>query len=138
MTTVPVPVVVASPEVFNVATVVSLDDHDTVLVRFCVVLSLNVPVAVNCCVVPKATEESAGVIAMERSTAAVTVRVVDPDTLPEVAATVVVPIPTLVARPCDPAVLLTLATLGLLETHCTVVVMFWVEPSVNVPVAVNC
>jgi hypothetical protein len=52
------------------------------VVRSCVVLSENVPVAVNCCVVPIAMLGFAGVIAMETSVAGVTVTVVDPATLP--------------------------------------------------------
>jgi hypothetical protein len=51
-------------------------------VRSCVVLSENVPVALNCCVVPGAMLGLAGVTAMETSVAGVTVTVVDPDISP--------------------------------------------------------
>jgi hypothetical protein len=44
-----------------VATAVFVELHVTELVRFCVLLSLYVPVAVNCCAVPLATEAFAGV-----------------------------------------------------------------------------
>ena len=44
----PVPVAVARPAVLIVATVTPEELHVAVLVRFCVVPSLNVPVAVNC------------------------------------------------------------------------------------------
>src|SRR5208282_6636110 len=52
--------------------------HIAVLVRFCVLPSLYVPVAVNCCVVPAAIEGFAGVTAIETSVGAVTVSVVEP------------------------------------------------------------
>ena len=54
----------------------------TAVVRSCVVLSENVPVAVNCCVVLIAMLGLDGVIAMETSVAEVTVTSVDPDMLP--------------------------------------------------------
>ena len=44
----PVPVPVARPAALIVATVTAEEPHVAVLVRFCVVPSLNVPVAVNC------------------------------------------------------------------------------------------
>ena len=76
-----------------VATPVVDELQVTVVVRFCVVPSENVPVAVNCLVVPLATLGLVGVTAMETSVAAVTVRVVDPDMSPDVAVTVVLPTP---------------------------------------------
>ena len=39
------------------------------------------------------------------------------------------PVPTEVARPFDPAVLLMVATLVVADVHVTVVVMFWVLAS---------
>ena len=56
-----------------VATAGVADAHVTWLVRFCVLLSLYVPVAVNCCVVPFAIDGFAGVTAIDCSVAAVTV-----------------------------------------------------------------
>ena len=53
----------------------------------------------NCCCVPNAIEEFGGVIAIERRTALVTVKAVDPLTVPELAAIVVVPTPVAVAKP---------------------------------------
>jgi hypothetical protein len=44
----PVPIAVATPAALIVATVPAEELHVEVLVRFCVVPSLNVPVAVNC------------------------------------------------------------------------------------------
>jgi hypothetical protein len=81
---------------------------------------------------------AAGVIAIETSAAAVTVNVVDPDTVPEVALMVAVPCARLVAKPAVGALLLIVATAGMSELHCTVPVMFCVVLSLNVPVAVNC
>src|SRR6266851_8681541 len=96
----PVPTAVARPAVLMVATPAAADElHVAVLVRFWVLPSLYVPVAVNCCVLPLAIDGFAGVTAMETSVAAVTVRVVLPETAPEVAGRVVDPLPTAVARP---------------------------------------
>jgi hypothetical protein len=52
-------------------------------VRFCVELSENVPVAVNCSEVPFAIERLAAVTAIETSVADVTVSVVEPAIDPE-------------------------------------------------------
>src|SRR5438132_1440725 len=90
--------------------------------------------AVNCWVWPLGTLADCGVIAIETSDAAVTVRTVEPVTDPEVALMVAVPVAMLVARP----VLLTVATVVVSELHCTVFVMFCMVPLVNAPVAVNC
>jgi hypothetical protein len=65
----------------------------------CVLLSLNEPVAVNCLVVPTAIVELAGVTVIETKLAPVTVSVAVPLTDPDVAVTVAVPVPTLVAHP---------------------------------------
>ena len=82
---VPAPTAVAKPAALIVATVTTEELHVAVLLRFCVVPSLNVPVAVNCCVPPFATDGFAGVMAIDTSVAAVTVSVVLPLMLPEVA-----------------------------------------------------
>ena len=55
--------------------------------------------AVNCCVVPFAIVELAGVTAMETSVAVVTVKEAEPLMEPLVAVTVVEPVATPVARP---------------------------------------
>ena len=68
-----------------VAAVVFDEAQVTEDVMFCVLLSEYVPVAVNCCVVPLGIEGLAGLTAMDTSVAAVTVSVVEPVTLPEVA-----------------------------------------------------
>jgi hypothetical protein len=135
---VPVPSVLASPAVLDVllivATVATLELHCPLCVRFCVLPSVNVPVAVNCCVVPSAIVAVGGLIAIDTSAAAVTVSTVDPLTVPEVALTVAVPVPTL----CPSPALLIVAVVGVSEDHVAVLVRFCVLPSVNVPVAVNC
>jgi len=66
---------------------------------------------------------------METSVAAVTVNVVDPDTLPTAARIVVDPAAAEVARPIEPAVLLTVATPVLVEVQVAEAVRFCVEPS---------
>ena len=63
----PVLAALARPAVVIVATVTLEELQVAVLVKFCVVLSLYVPVAVNCSVVPLAIEEFAGVTAIDTS-----------------------------------------------------------------------
>jgi hypothetical protein len=64
----------------------------------------------------------AGVIAMDTSVAGVTVNVVDPDLLPNVAVIVVEPAVTDVARPLEPDALLMVATPAVSEFQVTDVV----------------
>jgi hypothetical protein len=80
---VPVATPVANPPAVIVTTPAVCEVHVTVLVRFCVELSENVPVAVNCFVVPLAIEGFAGVTATDTSVAEVTVRVVVPLMAPD-------------------------------------------------------
>jgi uncharacterized protein (DUF2062 family) len=68
----------------------------------------------------------------------VTVSVVLPLIMPEVAVMVVVPAPTAVAKPLCAGSFATLATVGSDELHCAMAVMFCVLLSLKVPVAVNC
>ena len=75
----------------------------TVVVRFCVLLSEYVPVAVNCSVPVVSMVGFAGVTAIETSVAAVTVKVTEPLTAPETAWILLVPVPTAVTIP--PAVI---------------------------------
>src|SRR5262249_49597519 len=79
-----------------------------------------------------------GVIEIETRVAWVTVSVVDPEMPPEVAVIVDVPAETPVARPCEPAALLMVATPVIDELQVEVVVIFCVLPSLKCPVAVNC
>ena len=88
------------------------------------------PVAINCCFLPRTMLGFVGVTEMDTSVAAVTVRVVDPDMLPLVAFTVVLPVVTLVASPALPAALDTVATVAFVEVQVAAVVKSWVELSV--------
>jgi hypothetical protein len=92
---VPTPAAVASPleplALLIEAIVVSDDAHVTDAVRFCVELSVYVPVAVNCCVVLSVMLGLIGDIAIDTSVAAVTVNPVEPEIVPIVAVIVVVP-----------------------------------------------
>jgi hypothetical protein len=69
---VPAPTAVAKPVALMVATPGVPDAH-TALLSTCVELSLNVPVAVNCCVAPLVIEGFAGVTAIDTSVAGFTV-----------------------------------------------------------------
>src|SRR5581483_623071 len=130
---VPAATPVASPAVVIVATEVVPDAHVTWLVTFCVLLSVYVPVAVNCCVVPLAIDGFAGVTAIDCNAAGVTVSTVEPFTAPKVALIVLVPVATAVA---SPAVVI-VATEVVPDAHVTWLVTFCVLLSVYVPVAVN-
>ena len=83
------------------------------------------PVAVNCVVVPKAMLGLVGDTLIETSVAAVTVNVVLPEIRPDVAVIVVEPGATTVARPLEPAVLLTEATAFDEEVQVAEVVRSW-------------
>lgn len=96
------------------------------------------PVAVNCWVVPTAIDGADGVTEIETNVAAVTFKLVDDATMPEVAVMAVVPCAIVFARPGVAELVLMVATAGVPELHCTVPVMFCVVPSLKVPVAVNC
>jgi len=82
---------VASPPLLTVATPVADEDHWAVLVRFCVLPLLYFPVAVNCWLLPAATEGAVGVTEIEVKTAAVTVNAAEPLIVPDVAVMVAVP-----------------------------------------------
>jgi hypothetical protein len=89
---------------------------------------------VNCCVLPAATDGFAGVTAIDVSVAAVMVSVVEPVTPPLVAEIVEVPGLSADAKP----VALIVAVEVLEDAHVALLVRFCVEPSLYVPVAVNC
>ena len=78
-------------------------------------LSLNVPVAVNCCVAPLLMDGFAGVTAIDCKVAAVTVNTVDPVIEFSVALMLLVPTPAPVAWP--PVVIV--ATEVVAEAHVT-------------------
>jgi len=91
------------PALLMAATAAADEPQVTVVVRSCVVSSENVPMAVNCSAVPLTMLGLVGVTAMDMSVAGVTVRAVDPDILPDVAAIVVKPAAAAVASPLEPA-----------------------------------
>jgi hypothetical protein len=112
------------------ATVVPEVLHVTELVRSCVELSLYTPVALNARLVPLGKLGFAGVMPMDARLAAVTFRVVAPDTPLMVA--VIVAEPGLIAAttPFAPVVFLTEATVAAEELQVTAAVTSCVELSV--------
>ena len=128
---VPVATAVARPWVplvlLIVATPVLVDAHVAAVVRFWVLPSVKVPVAVNCWVTPTAIEGFVGVTAIDDNVGGGRHRVpVAPVTEPGVALVVEVPAATLVARTWVPLVLLMVATPVLVDAHVADVVRFWV------------
>jgi hypothetical protein len=111
---VPLPALVASPcdpeVLLIVATVAEEEAQFAVVVMFGVDPSVYSPMAVNCCVPPVEMDGLWGLISMAARSAAVTVRLPDPVTAPDVALMTVAPLPVLVAIPLLPGVLLTVAT----------------------------
>ena len=83
----------------------------------------------NCCVKPFAMLASAGDTSIDTRVGSVTVNVVSPVTPSLVADTVVLPTPAAVARPFEPAALLTVATAVSDEAQVTSVVRSCVELS---------
>ncbi len=93
-------VVAAKPGVVElIVTPVPFSLQVTLVVMFCVGPLENVPVAVNCCVLPAATEIVAGVIAIDCNVGAVTVTMVEPVIPPRLALTVGSPVETAVISP---------------------------------------
>ncbi len=136
---VPSPVLVANPELLIVATAVFPAVQATEVVMSWVLPSEYVPVAVNCWVAPKSIDGRAGATAIAtRVGAEVTVNLVEPVTLPDVALMVAVPPANALANPFVPATLLIVATALLLLFHVTDCVRSDFLPLLNVPVAVNC
>jgi hypothetical protein len=125
MVVAPMPALVASPPFATTATDVRLDVHVTVLVKFCVEESVNVPVAVNCTVPPSGTVGASGDTAIDTSVAGVTVNEAEPDTDPSVALIVDVPVVSAVAVPVAAIV----ATDGADDDHETSGVITGVVPS---------
>jgi len=136
----PAPTDVASPALLIVAIDISEELHVTCVVRSCLLLSEKIPVAVNCCLVPRAMLGFVGVTSMETNVtvAAFTVRVVLPEIAPDVAVIVVEPSEKAVASPLEPTVSLTVAMAGLKELHVTDDVRSFLVLSEYIPVALNC
>ncbi len=130
---VPVARLPTEPRLFMVAVAGLEEPQRTDSVRSCVLLSLKVPVAVNCFVVPTAMLEFAGVTAIDTNAALLTLSEAVPVTEPEIALIVADPVPTDVARPEA----LTVAVPGTDDVHVTDV-KSCVLPSSKVPTALNC
>jgi hypothetical protein len=123
----------------KVAIKVSDEAHVANDVKFCTVLSISVPKAVNCWVVPGAMHGGVVGITVIEATGDV-VSVVDPVMLSEVAVIMVEPLVEVAAvtRPCEPMALLIVAIPVDDESQVTDAVRFRLLLSMNVPVAVNC
>jgi len=106
----------------------------TWVVKSWLVPSEYAPVAVNCIKTPAGLFRLAGVIDMEDKVAEVTVKVVLPEILPEVAVMAVTPTETAVARP---VLATTVAADVFEELQVTCVVISKLVPSAYVPMAVN-
>lgn len=130
----PTPTLLTRPCPFTVATPAFVVLHVTVLVRFSVLPSVYVPVAVMACVVPSANEALAGVTDNDTSTGAVTFRVAVPSTAARLAVIVAVPTPAPMANPPDPIV--AIASDDVLQLAADV--RFCWLPSLYVPVATYC
>lgn len=125
---------VASPLVLIVTAAVFDEVQVAEFVRFCVVPSVNVPVAVNWSVVPLAIDVFVAVMVIDCKVAAVTVSAIAFEVTPLwVAVILVEPVPAPVASP----VVLIVAAAAFDELQVAEFVRFCVVPSVNVPVAVN-
>jgi hypothetical protein len=135
----PTATAVARPEGLTVAMDVEPELHVTTAgVSVCVEPSLNVAVAVNCCVVPLASFFVAGVTVTNVTVAALTLMVAVAVTAAGadavvVAMMVVLPGPTAVTTPAED----TVATDVLAEDQVTVVVRFFVVLLLYVPVATS-
>ena len=103
-------------------------------VKFCVVPSLNVPVACSCRAPPIETEMLRGCIAMEVTVAAVTTTLAFPVLPPNCPLIVAPPGASAVVNP----VAFTVATLLAEELHVAEPVTFCVLPSEREAVALNC
>lgn len=114
-----------------------VEDQAAVAVMSVVAPFDHVPVAVNACLRPVATEAGAGATETPVSTGAVTVSPAEPVTAPEVATMVVEPTETPVATPWLPGAFDTVADAGVVDVQATSAVAFDVVPSDHVAVAVN-
>jgi hypothetical protein len=126
MLVIPAAAAVARPDKLIAAVAGVPELHVALVVTFCVLPSLYVPVAVNCRVAPVTSVGFAGVTAIDCSVAAVTVSVAELLlTDPDVALIVVLPTPAPVAKPEA----LMVATVVADELHVAVLVRFCVLPS---------
>lgn len=129
----PLATLVTSPTLLIVAVVGLEELQTTELEMSCVLLSLKLPVAVNCLVVPTGMFEVAGVTTIETKLAAVIVSDAVPLTEPEAAVIVVVPAPALFTSPFESTVAVEVAEEDHVKDGNS-----WVLPSSKMPTAVNC
>ena len=122
MVLVPAVFAVTRPPVAMVAVEVFEDDHVTEAVRFSVLLSVYVPVALNCWVAPLIMVGFPGVMAMDCRAGGVTVSNVDPAIELRLALMVLVPVLFAVANPLAAMV----ATAVFVDAQVTIDVRFWV------------
>ena len=134
MVTVPAATPAIRPGLFSLATNIFDVCQITCEVISWLVPSEYIPVAINCWLSPTGMLGLAGATVMEDKVADLTVRIVLPETVPDVAVMVAAPAATAVARP----VLLTVATDVFEKFQVTCVVISRLVPSEYVPVAVNC
>jgi len=123
-----------------VATDASEDIHVADDVKFCVEESEYVPVALNCCFVPRETLAAPGLTVIDISVSSVTFSVAVP-VFPETGSTAVIvvsPAANEMANPLEPAALLTVATAMSEDVHVTDDVKSCVVRFKYIPVAVNC
>ena len=113
MVALPVATLVTKPLALIVETAGFDDFQSTSWVRSCVVVSLNVPVAVNCLLASSGMVELAGNIASETRVALLTVTEAVPEIDPEVAVTVDVPATIALPSPVE----LTVRTFCALDDH---------------------
>jgi hypothetical protein len=118
MVVVPALTPVARPELLIFATEVLDEDQFTLDVMFCVLLSVYVPVAVNCSAAPLERDGFMGVTLTDTSSGMVTVSVDASERPPNVPRMIDVPIPVPVATPVLPMI----ATDRFDEDHATLVV----------------
>ena len=125
---------VARPRLSMVTTFGLAEVQLTELVRVCLLPSLNLPVAWTCCFVPAANGGGGRTTVIDVRDTEVTVIFLEPETDPSVALIVDDPCASAKIRP----EVLTLMTVGAEELQFTEFEMFWLVPSLNFPVAVNC
>ena len=128
----PAPTPEAKPAVTVVAAILE-ELQVAEFVRFCVLPSLKVPVAVNCSAVPLAMEAVGPLIVMDCNVAVVTAKAKIFEVMPFwVAVILLEPTAAPVNRPLD-----VMVAAAEDEVQVTEPVKFWVLPSLKVPVAVN-
>lgn len=118
----PNPVVVREPVLSTVATVGFEEFQVAVCVTSWLVLSVSTTLAASCNVLPDCNTSLPGLMDTLTGSGAVNVNVVEPTTDPSVALIVVVPVPTSVAKPADPGLLLIVATVGSEELQVAIAV----------------